>query len=62
MVPSHILIGSVSRVYKNTYLLMCLFLLAVEIPLTNKTSLVFRGGLAGFDPDVAYCVFSLILW
>lgn len=62
MVASHILIRSVSRVYENTYLLMCLFLLAVEIPLTNKTPLVFQGRLAGFDPDIVYCVFSRVLW
>lgn len=57
MVASHILIRSVSRVYENTYLLMCLFLLAVEIPLTNKTPLVFQGQPAGFDLDIVYCFF-----
>lgn len=41
-VASHILIRSVSRVYENAYLLMCLFLLAVEIPLETKPLWPFR--------------------
>lgn len=45
-VASHILIRSVSRVYENTYLLMCLFLLAVRNT-PDKQNLFGLSGSAG---------------
>lgn len=56
-VASHILIRSVSTVYKNTYLLMCLFLLAVRNT-PDKQNLFGLSGSAG-GVWARYCVLGI---
>lgn len=53
-VASHILIRSVSRVYENTYLLMCLFLLAVRNSPDKQNLFGLSGSAAGVW--ARYCV------
>lgn len=60
-VASHILIRSVPRVYENTYLLMCLFLLAVRNT-PDKQSLFGLSGSAGgvWSGCCVLCFFHLL--